>query len=59
MDRTLGGSKDGVDAVRSETSLDHNNSNPDCSSFTGSPARNEEQRQVESEDEEKAAGSQG
>jgi hypothetical protein len=45
-----------MDAVRSETSLDHKESNPDCSSSTRSPARNKEQKQVEREDEEKAAG---
>jgi hypothetical protein len=56
MDRTLSGSRDDVDAVRSVTSLDYNDSNPDCSSSTSSPARNEEQKQVELEDEEKAAG---
>jgi hypothetical protein len=56
MDRTLSGSRDGVDAVRSKTSLDHNDSNPDSSSSTRSPARNEEEKQVEIEDEEKAAG---
>jgi hypothetical protein len=42
--------------VRSKTSLDHNYSNTDCSSSTRSPARNEEQKEVELEDEEKAAG---
>jgi hypothetical protein len=41
--------------VRSETSLDHNDSNPDCSSSTRSPSRNEKQKQVELKDEEKAA----
>jgi len=56
MERTLSGSRDGMDAVRSETSLDHNVSNLDCSSSTRSPARDEEQKQVEREDEEKAAG---
>ena len=45
-----------MDAVRSETSLDHNDSNTDCSSTTRSPARNEEQKQVEREEEEKVAG---
>ena len=56
MNRTLSGSRDGRDAVRNEKSLDHNDSNPDCSSSTRSPARNGEQKQVEIEDEEKAAG---
>jgi len=56
MDRTLSGSRDGRDTVRNEKSLDHNDSNPDCSSTIRSPARKGEQKQVEIEEEEKAAG---
>ena len=59
MVRTLGGSRDGVATVTNETSLDHNESNPHRSSSTRSPAKNEEQKQVELKDEERAAKQEG